>query len=195
MMAETDWLGLARETVFNPRIAARAILRMKLSISVLWQALLLVAILTDLVMFAELAVGGGSSFLFGAAGPDPIAMAGMQVASLGITVLALHGIGRLFGGRGDLAGAMALVIWMQVIMIGFGLAQTVAYLLLPGLGNALGLVSIVMMLWLLTQFTAELHGFTNTWLVFFGLVAGATVLVFAISFVLMSLGVFGPGGA
>lgn len=195
MMPQTDWLGLARESVFNPRLAARAILRMGLPMKVLRQALLLVSILTDLLMFAELAAGGGATFLLGTAVPDPIALAGMQFASLVVTSLALYGIGRMFGGRGDLAGAMALVIWMQVIMLGFGLAQTVAYFLLPGLGNALGLASIVMMLWLLTQFTLELHGFTNAWLVFLGIIAGALVLVFGLSFLLMAFGVFVPGVA
>lgn len=191
-----DVTGLARLTARDPRGGARAILAMQLPMRTLWELLVLVSVLTDLLLFAELAVGGADvRVLLSAALPDPLLMAAMQFASLCVMALALYGVGHLFGGKGDWAGAMALVIWLQVIMLALGLAQVVLYLLIPVAANLLGLFSLVALMWLLIHFTAELHRFTNLWLVAFGIVATAVVLIFGLSFLLVAFGVLIPGVA
>ncbi|WP_127900245.1 Yip1 family protein [Solirhodobacter olei] len=195
MNARTDWWGLARESLTSPRAAARAILNMKLSDLVLWEGMVLVAIVSVLMIFAEIYIGGGARGAFVVIAGAPLLMAAIQFATLVLTVAALAGIGRAFGGHGDWSGAMALVVWLQVIMLGFAAAQTVLYLLLPPLADMLGLLSIVVLLGLLTNFAAELHGFTNIWKVFAGVIGAGVVLILTISF-LISLFLTGlPGGA
>lgn len=193
MSVRRDWWGLAQETLVQPRGAARAILALRLPPRVLVELLLLVAILTDLLLYAELAFGGGAGLLLGLAAPNPILMAGMQLASLLLMMVALQGIGRIFGGTGHWAGALALVIWLQMIMLGLGIAQLVLYFVLPPLADALGVVSLGLLLWLLTNFTAVLHGFRNLWLVGFGIIASSVVLIFGLSFLLVFFGILQPG--
>ncbi len=195
MNVRQDWWGLAQETLLRPRAAARAILALRLPPRVLVELLLLVAILTDLLLYAELAFGGGAGLLMGLAAPDPLLMWVMQLASLVMMMVAVQGLGRLFGGEGTWAGALALVIWLQTIMIGLGLAQLVLYFLLPPLADLLGLVSLGLLLWLLTNFTAVLHGFRNLWLVFFGILVSGVLIVFALSYLLVILGILSPGAA
>lgn len=196
MTALADVTDLARLTARDPRGGARAILAMQLPMRALWELLVLVSVLTDLLLFAELAVGGADvHVLLSAALPDPLLLAAMQFASLLVMTLALYGVGHAFGGKGDWAGAMALVIWLQVIMLALGAAQIVLYLLVPFAANLMGLVSLVALMWLLTHFTAELHRFKNLWLVAFGIVATAVVLIFGLSFLLVAFGVLIPGVA
>lgn len=195
MTSGADWWELARASVRDPRRGARTVLGLRLPTAVLWQLLVLVSVLTDLMLFAELAAGGGTGLFLRAMGADPIAMAGMQFASLVVMVLALHGIGHAFGGKGDWTGAMAVVIWLQVLMLGLAAAQVVLYLLVPVLADLLGLASLVLLLWLLTNFAAELHGFPNLWLVFFGILASGVLLIFGLSFLLVAVGVLIPGVA
>ena len=196
MTGFADVTDLARLTARDPRGGARAILSLRLPRRTLWELLLLVSVLTDLLLFAELAVGGADvQVLLSAALPDPLLMAAMQFASLFVMTLALYGVGHAFGGKGDWAGAMALVVWLQVIMLALGLAQVVLYLLIPVAANLLGLVSLVALMWLLTHFTAELHCFKNLWLVAFGIVGTAVVLIFGLSFLLVAFGVLMPGVA
>lgn len=190
-----EFWGLARESLVNPRRAARAVLGLRLQMPVLWQGLALVAILTDLMLFAEVAAGGGTALFLQVMGGNPVAMAGMQFASLVVMVLALHGVGHAFRGKGDWAGAMALVIWLQVIMLGVAAAQVVLYLVAPPLADILGLGALALLLWLLTNFAAELHGFSNLWLVFLGILASGAVLIFGLSFLLVAIGVLVPGVA
>ena len=195
MTVRQDWWGLARETLVQPHGAARAILSLRLPPRVLVELLLLVAILTDLLLYAELALGGGAGLLIGLAVPDPLLMGLMQLASLVLMMLALHGIGRLFGGQGHWTGALALVIWLQTIMIGLGLLQLLLYFALPPLADLLGLASLGLLLWLLTNFAAVLHGFRNLWLVGFGIILSGIVLIFALSYLLVILGILSPGVA
>jgi hypothetical protein len=195
MNARTDWWGLARESVTSPRTAARAVLALRLPAAVLWQLMVLVSILTVLLIFAEITAGGGPTSFLDVLSTDPIVMAGLQFLSLLVMAAALYGVGRAFGGTGDWAGAMALVIWLQAIMLGVAAFQTVLYLLLPPLAQLVGLASVVLLLWLLTNFTAELHGFTNLWAVFFGILGAGALLIVTLSYLLYPILTSIPGGA
>lgn len=193
MNALTDWWDLARDTVLNPRSGARRILQMQLPLPVLLQVLALVSIVTDLLIFIEAAAGGGGVLLLYSLNMTPVVMAVMQFASLVVVALAIWGIGRAFGGKGDWLGALALVAWLQAIMVGLSVAQTVLSLLVPPLAGLVAIGSLLLTLWLITNFTAELHGFANLWAVFFGILVSGFVLIFGLSSLLVASGVMLPG--
>lgn len=195
MNVRTDWWGLARESLTSPRTAARALLGIRLKAAVLWQLAVLVSILTVLMIFAEITVGGGPTSLLDVLSVDPVIMAALQFASLLIMAAAIYGVGRAFGGKGGWDGALALVVWLQVIMLGVAALQTALYLLVPALAQIVGLLSIVLLLWLLTNFTAELHGFTNLWVVFFGILGAGAVLLISLSYLLYPILSAVSGGA
>jgi len=62
--------------------------------------------------------------------------------------------------------------------------QVVLGFVLPPLADLVGLAGLLLLLWLLTNFVAELHGFASLWSVFFGLVFGAIALFLAAAILL-----------
>lgn len=184
-------VGLARLTLQDPRQAARVLLAEGVPMRARTGGLLLVAILTALM--ANLQFGAGSESLdpFSAFMlASPIRTAVVQWGFLALSVLLIHRVGRAFGGRGSFADALLVVVWLQVLMLGFQLLQLVVTPILPGLAGVIGLVSFVLYFWLMTHFIAELHGFTSRGLVFLGMMLTGLAAGFVLG-VLMIL-ILGP---
>lgn len=182
-MTAAELLALLRLTMQEPRRAMRLVLGWRLTTGERLAFLVLLAILN--VLSAE---------TFAAllpAAPDqavaevlsrPFVFAGMQL--LGLLVLAglIHGIGRMFGGTGDGAGAQMAVAWLQVVFMVFQVAQIVAVLILPPqLTLVIGVASLVVALYLLPNFIAELHGFRSAVTTFVGMVFAAVLVTFTLS--------------
>ncbi len=194
-MAMADWFDLARESVLSPRTGARRVLRLNVSLPVLWQALVLAAVVDDLLVILSLVMAGqGPDALSVLGAPGPLGLALMQALSLVLMALALHYVGRAFGGTGDWPGALALVIWLQVILLGLQAAQLVLLLVMPFLANLLGLASIALLFWLLTQFAMELHGFRRAGRVFAVTLASFVVVGLLFVFLLVAAGLYQPQG-
>jgi hypothetical protein len=99
------------------------------------------------------------------------------------------------GGRGTFRDALLLIAWLQFILLCVQALQLLLGLALPPAAELVGLIGLLLLVWLLTNFTAVLHGFTSLWTVFLGLVIGAVVLMFALAFVLaLVVGAPVPGG-
>jgi hypothetical protein len=88
------------------------------------------------------------------------------------------------GGTGTFPDALILMVWLQFILLCVQLVQVLAGVMLPVLADLIGLAGLGLLLWLLTNFVAELHGFRSLIAVFAGLVAGAFAFTFVAAFLL-----------
>lgn len=188
-------LMLARDTVSDPREGARRVLAMGLPEGVLWQALVLAVALS--VLLTELGQALGPSrvdpmvavFL-----QNPLPAAIIQGGLLVVMVYAIHFIARGFGGTGDFAGALALVVWLQFIMVCLQVVQTVFLVVMPPVSALIGLFGIGLFFWLLSHFVAVLNGFPSVLKTFFGIVVSMIGIVVGLNLLLLILGL-SLGGA
>ena len=99
----------------------------------------------------------------------------------------IQGVGRMAGGTGNFPDALLLLVWVQVILLLLQVAQIVLQLVLPPAAELLGLMGLVLMLWLVTNFVAELHGFSSLGAVFAAVVGTVLGLGFALAVVFLIL--------
>ncbi|WP_374394561.1 YIP1 family protein [Tabrizicola sp.] len=163
--------ALAQLTLQEPRQAARVLLAEDVPIRARTAGLLLVAVVSSLL--ASLQVGsdlGGldpfSRFMLA----SPFRAAVFQWLFLALTVVLVHRVGRAFGGHGSFPDALLVVVWLQLLMLALQVVQLVATLIAPPLAGIIGLAGFALFVWLMTVFTAELHGFRSRGKVLLGLV-------------------------
>jgi hypothetical protein len=163
-------IEMVRKTVLAPRAGAAAVLRFGFAPVVGWLALLLMAVASTILTHLSFAMMPAEARdIWSVAMGSPIRTAMLQWVVLLISVHAIHKIGRLMGGTGKLDGAVVLVAWLQFILLCVQLVQLFVQALVPALSDMLGVFGLVLFLWLLTNFTAELHGFKRLALTFFGI--------------------------
>ncbi len=180
-------MGLLRQTLSDPRAAARQVMALPLPRSARWQALALVIVLS--MLFGQAAV-----LLMAGQGPDALSVGLIQGAVLLALVYAVHFVGRLLGGRGAFEDGLILIAWLQGVMVAVQIAQIVALLILPPLTGLLGFLGMALFLWLLTNFVAELHGFTSLGRVFGMILLTLFGVAILLAIVLQILGVQPPTG-
>lgn len=180
--------ALAQLTLQDPRQAARVLLAEDVPMRARTAGLLLVAVVSALL--ASLQVGTDlqgldplSAFMLA----SPFRAALFQWLFLALSVVLIHRVGRAFDGRGSLPDALLIVVWLQLLMLALQLLQLAATLVAPPLSGIIGLAGFALFLWLMTAFIAELHGFRNRGLVFFGMVLAAlgTGFVLGIAMILI----------
>jgi len=180
----TSLLSLARDTVRDPKEGARRVLALPLPQRVAWEGLALVLILSLLLAYlTTMLLGGSSDPLLPGFARSPLLTAVIQAGTLVVMIGAIHGVGRMMGGAGTLEGAVRLTAWLQFIMLVLQVIQGVFLLVLPAVVGLIGMLSIGLMLWLLTNFIAVLHGFRSLLAVFLMILA----TTFALSLVLVLL--------
>lgn len=181
--------ALAKLTLRDPAQATRALLAEGVPLPARTLGLLLVSVLS--AVLASLQIGVQTEPvepLIAAMTASPFRAALVQWLILGLSVLLIHGVGRLFNGRGNLPDALLIMVWLQFLLLGPQLLQLLADLILPELAGIIGLVTLGLFLWLLTAFVTELHGFGSRGLVFLGVIASSlgagVVIAFALILVL-----------
>jgi hypothetical protein len=179
-------LQAARHSVQNPRAGARALLAMALPMTARWLAFgFVIAGSSVLTVLAVRLSPAGNDPLVQDVLARPIGIAMMQ----GVVMLAfaglMHRVGRLAGGKGSFPDALLLLTWVQVILMLVQVVQIVLELVLPPAAEFLGLLGLGLMLWLVTHFVAELHGFTSLGMVFAGIVGTVLATGFAVSLLLV----------
>mgnify|MGYP001766406553 CR=1 FL=1 len=184
-----DGMRLARLTAADPRGGMRAVLNLGLPSGAAWGALALTAVVSSLLVHlgAWLVPPPEASAIPALLLASPFRTAAIQAAGLALTALVIQAVGQRFGGRGRLAEAVLAVAWLQIFLIALQAAQLVALVTLPFLAGPIGLVSMVVFLWLLTAFVAEVHGFRSMWKVLVCIVLTVLVLSLVLSFVLVAL--------
>lgn len=185
MSAVTENLkDLAIETIRSPRGAARRVLDLPLTPTQVWSAfaatILLSVVLTGLGQILFPLPPGDVFAMFQLSPFGAAALLGVITLALTTAVVA---IGRIFGGVGSLDGGLRLIAWMQAILIGLQAMQLVFLAILPTVAALLGMASVLLFIWLLLNFVAELHRFNGI-----GQAVVVVLLAFALaSFVLLSL--------
>ena len=191
-MTLQDITSTLRLTLRQPRQAARVVIGWPLSSGERWTVLALMAVASTLSaeVFVALAPEGADPAMAMLLG-NPVAFAAMQFGGLALMAGLIFAVGRRFGGTGGFADGLAILGWLQVILVALQLAQIIAMAVLPQLAVVIGLASLMLTLWLMPNFIAELHGFRSAFKTFLGMMGSMVGLVLALSFVLVF--VFGVG--
>lgn len=195
MAAESsDWGRLVGDSLIRPREAARKVLAAGVPELHLLQGALLVTCLGILLGAAALwmspdAVDVVSAAVLG----NPLLGAVIQLAAMGLVVVLTVRIGRLFGGTGGLWGAVALVVWLNAMMVLLQAVQLVALSVLPPLAAILAIMTVFWALWAYANFVAELHGFQNPVIVLGAVILTGIVLFFGTAMLLAILGITPQG--
>ncbi|RBP95489.1 hypothetical protein DFO80_10225 [Rhodobacter sp. 140A] len=154
-----------------PREVARFLIALDLPMSARFTAL-------GAVMALSAALGTAAELLFSFVtkvdlGPptNPLPMALVQGALMLYAAGAMAFFGRQFGGTGRFADALILVVWIEFLLILGQMVQILVMVFFP-LVSVLGTLALIgLLFWLLTQFTAALHGFDTLFKVAFGVIA------------------------
>jgi hypothetical protein len=188
------WGELIRDSLVRPRVAARRVLDLELSAEILVTALVAVTAAGMVLAYvAARLTGGGVDAMTAAVLQSPLLGALFQLAIMTAIAIGTVRIGRLFGGTGSFAGALALVVWLNAMMLVAQVAQIVALLLLPALAFLLALATLLWLLWAFANFVAVLHGFASTVMVLGGVLVSALIFFVGLAMLLASLG-FAPQG-
>jgi len=176
-------LALARLSLKRPRDGARQVIALRLPPAVGWLGLGLAAVLSTLLVHLSFAMQPADvQSFFAAAIASPLRTALLQAGFMVVAVVAVYRVGRWRGGHGSFDGALILVVWLQFLLLGLQAVQLVAYAVAPLLADLIGLATVALFFWLLTNFVAELHGFNSLGLVFVGVLATLVVMVLGLAF-------------
>jgi hypothetical protein len=185
-MTFSEWISLAIKSVTDPRDVARWILAQHLNRETLLTGLALSVVLNTLVFFTSLMITPGAVPVILA---TPIGFLAIQATVLILTILGLHGAARMMGGTGGLEDVAALLIWMQYLRV---LIQLVALVLFPISPFLIGIVMSISSfagLWILLNFLDEAHNLGGLMKSAVVLVFGILGMAFALSLLLVFLGV------
>lgn len=182
--------ALVRLTLTRPREAAARLIALGVPDDARWLGFVIVVVLSVLLGQASVllmedgeAMGGGLLF-----------MAMFQTSVLLGLVVAVQGVGRALGGKGNFPDTLLLLAWLQFVMLVVQFVQIVALVVIPPVFGVITLLALAVFMWLLTNFVLVLHGFTSAMKVFVGIIFSFFGVVMVLAFLLTLLG-FGPGGA
>lgn len=180
---------LMKDTVVNPPKGVSRLLALNPPLQARWIGLgIVMALSAVLATLSQMMLAVATDDQITVA-PAPVAMVLVQGILLVYGAWAMAFFGRRFGGTGQFADALLLVVWMEFVLIIGQAVQLVLMVLFPLSALVLTIALVGLMFWLLVRFTAALHGFTNLALVAFGVlvVFVGSALIFGV--VLISIGV------
>lgn len=184
---------LVAETLRDPRVAAGRLIAFDPPMEARWIGLLLVSVLALLeTRIGLMVVSLGDQPPLFALAADPVLGVPFQLFSQMLIAATVTYVGRMFGGAGGFSDALLLTVWLEFLLILVQAVQLVALVLVPPVGLLLSFVAIGLLIWLLVQFTAALHGFTNLVLVGLGMVLSFLAIITVLSFLLITLGITAP---
>lgn len=157
--------------------------------SMRWMALLLaVSLSTVLAGFARMLfpvdVENPVSQLIG----KPLVLASVQFAGMVVAAFLMAVVGRAFGGRGTFADALLVVAWIEILLVAVQALQVVLALIFPISAVLMSLIALGLLIYLTLQFTKEMHGFQNTFLVLLGFAGSFFLFAMILSLLGVSLG-------
>lgn len=180
-------------SIKRPREGARTVLALRTPQEAWWIGLVLVVVVSMVMtQLNGLLAGGLLDPMSAVLGTSVLITTAIVVGlTVGIAWLA-NRVGQAFGGAGTFENALRLIVWLQAILLALQIATQLALFVMPPLAFVLWVASIVIMLWLATNFIAELHGFNALLPVFLGMFGTLFVASFLLSFVLSLLGLAPP---
>jgi hypothetical protein len=165
--------------VREPRPFARRIMAWNPPMGLRWQALILFTVIASVITTIAFSVAPSIPEQPDAQGPFVATLLefGLNV----LTVVLVQGIGQLFGGKGRFADALLLIAALQGLLLPVQIVQCILLVTVPALFLPMVGVGIVLMFWLLTHFTTELHGFASPLRVLGSILGFMVLLALAIS--------------
>lgn len=167
----------------SPREAGARIIAMNLPPQALWIALGLVSILLTSVFtvilfslplqepqYAELRK-------LMPAFQSPLIVAMQNLGQAVISVFIYNWIGRMLGGRGHLNDMLAVMIWLQALVLALVLLIALMALTLPVLAGLLVIFAVFWMLWATVAFIDAAHRFDNMFIALAVLMIAMLVLM------------------
>lgn len=176
----------------DPRAAMAQVLSFRLPSQILWQLFLFTCTVSVVVSYV-------TGFLL----PQPELADGTTATQispfrLGIILLLSQGLllflgtfvaGRIFGGQGSFYDVLTMVIFQQLIMFVLNLFQLLIALVSPSLAVMFGFTTVILLMWQLCHFIAEIHGFRSALAVFFWGCVSIILVSFVLAPLMIALGV------
>jgi hypothetical protein len=185
-----DWRKLVSDSLVSPREAARTVIALGLSRDLLIQAAAAVTAVAVILSYLAVLVRSGKADQVSAAIlANPLLGAAVQFGIILIVAFVTARVGAMFGGRGNLDGAFAVIVWLNAMLVLIQAVQLGALIVLPPLAALIALATVVWLLWALANFVTELHGFQNPLFVLAGVILTIIVLFFGLAMILAILGV------
>jgi hypothetical protein len=185
-----DWRKLVSDSLVSPRNAARAVIALGLSRDLLIQGAAAVTAVAVILSYLAVKVRPGQVDQVSAAIlANPLLGAAVQFGIILVVAFVTARVGNMFGGRGTLDGALAIIVWLNAMLVLIQAVQLFALVVLPPLAALIALVTVVWLLWALANFVTELHGFQNPLFVLAGVILTIIVLFFGLAMILAILGV------
>ena len=182
-MTLSDVAALLRLTLTDPAAAARAVLSAGFPREHHWSLFLLTITLTGALWQLSVIVSP-PQLPEGATPPSGFTVTALTGASILLLAMTIRWVGRLAGGEGDLESVLLLTIWYGLVQVPLGVVELVVLLIAPGLGAVFVIAVIAVMLWVLTNFIAVVHGFHSLGRVFLGMALTVAALAFILSIVI-----------
>lgn len=184
---------LMQLTLQTPRAAARRLIDWRLPTIAVWLGVGLMAVVSALLSCASLLLAPARAEAdmidpaILAILQNPLQVAVVQAVVMVVMAMLAQGVGRRFGGRGQFGDALVLIGWTEALLCVLQLAQIVLMLISPGLSAATGLFGMVLFIWVLSNFIAELHGFASAGKVLLGIIATVLAVSVLVAFALVAL--------
>ena len=182
---------LGRLSLEDPRKGMRAVLDLGVPVPARTFGLLLMAVGSAVLThigFLLLPVSDDPLLAYLMASPFRTAV--VQWLALAASVVLIARIGRARGGVGSFADALLVVVWLQLLMLAVQVVQIAALVVIPPVAAMINIAGLGLFFWLLTNFIAELHGFTTLRAVFGAVVV--TIVCVAFLMVIVLAFVLGP---
>jgi hypothetical protein len=158
-MLRLCWQGLT-----SPKEGANAVLALGVPRAALWPMAGLVAVIVAALMLVQGMILGPPGVPLGDGTVQPVEVEPLFLAAMIYLFVmgyawAIATLGRRLGGTGTFEESLVLGIFLQMIMIGFQLAELAALVVVPPLAGAVAIGGFFVGLWLNLQFVDVLHGF------------------------------------
>ncbi|MGV6811042.1 MAG: Yip1 family protein [Brevirhabdus sp.] len=185
--------ALLRATVSTPQDVAREMAEWRAPRSVLWQALIAMAVLDAVILQLVHLIRPFPAQPYGPFLLNPLVLGILQASFAVLNVFGTYWVGRMFGGTGRFDTTIVFLAWLQFVAVFIQLVQLVVLIIIPGLYGLTGIIGFALSLWLFVSFVAVLHGFRSLGLVFAGTVLSILGFAFGLAFVLGVIGALVPG--
>lgn len=175
-----SWMQAVWTSLIEPADMATKVLAMRFSRDVMWQALILAAVLNVLLLaFVQFASPTPVLVQDQVIALSPFGYAAVVGSFLIFLVFMIVHAGRMFGGTGTLDGALMLIVWFQAIGLTLQIIQIGLMFIMPAIAALFGLLSLGANIWIFVNFINVLHGFDNL---------GKTVLAIVVALIGTGIG-------
>ncbi len=165
--------ALLRQTLTEPRAAARRLLALDLPLGTVWIVFALVMVLGMILGLAMQLIFPVPREILDQAPllrlqSQPLLAGSIQAGFLSAVAWVMAALGRRFGGGARFDQTLLLVAWMEFVLLVVQVIQILATLIVPPVATLIGFAGFGLFFLLLTTFTAEANGFRSLAAVFMG---------------------------